>query len=626
MMWSTLERKVNTLSEALDGKTETLGRERVTIEKATGDVPAGSSSQGGDHAAAAAALSDDSAPPSAMTDEYCSALCGSSGQKKRARAELEGGSEDGQPAKKPAKVFSIFAKQRSKGSEVIRVQQPAGPWACEACSFLNAKPGRLSCEMCATKRPLPQKKAAAEGLDAPVDLVGPSGASTQVGGGASKAAAQTAEEQRGQVQELLFAVSEHAGRVHVFRHPTAAEAAEEVDPDLWKSGAIRPQPIKLCTFHPLELPAAEHADTATALAKLPVEMRTAGSVDQAVKFCTEFKQLNSIQQAKLTGRPVPVFKQTLLAAVLSPPRLVRSVVPEWGAASARETKTVETGGASGGGGEARPTAGGGLKRQATDGSTTRETDPQAWLQRHTSAAVDEAAAAAPVSSQDASKGSDAGSEGDAVVVAPGVGELDVYVHSWTERAKKTKAKAGKDAPAPREWQQAFERSTGSPCCVLCLTPYAEADRVKYDTAFCSQECSVEFSVRSSQGAARRQLYATQKGVCQKCGLDAHDLFERIAVLTPAERYQELLRLGYRLPRSVKSLRKLLAHPEEGDFWQADHIVPVSGGGGECDLSNYQTLCAGCHEVKTNDDRVNVKLQKAAEGVSDIRGFMTQRDA
>ena len=71
-------------------------------------------------------------------------------------------------------------------------------------------------------------------------------------------------------------------------------------------------------------------------------------------------------------------------------------------------------------------------------------------------------------------------------------------------------------------------------------------------------------MRSSQGNARRQLYATQKGICQKCGVDAHSLFERIAVLAPAERYQELLRLGYRLPRSVKQLRKLLARPEEGD--------------------------------------------------------------
>ena len=34
-------------------------------------------------------------------------------------------------------------------------------------------------------------------------------------------------------------------------------------------------------------------------------------------------------------------------------------------------------------------------------------------------------------------------------------------------------------------------------------------------------------------------------------------------------------------------RKLLVNPDEGDLWQADHIVPVSGGGGESDLSNFQ---------------------------------------
>eukprot|EP01047_Picozoa_sp_COSAG01_P072448 COSAG01_NODE_11522_length_1915_cov_5.551762_3_plen_110_part_00 len=68
---------------------------------------------------------------------------------------------------------------------------------------------------------------------------------------------------------------------------------------------------------------------------------------------------------------------------------------------------------------------------------------------------------------------------------------------------------------------------------------------------------------------------------------------------PAERYQHLLRSGYRLPKTTAQLRKLLVRPEAGDFWQADHIVPVSGGGGECDLSNYQVgavvyllLCTG----------------------------------
>lgn len=41
-----------------------------------------------------------------------------------------------------------------------------------------------------------------------------------------------------------------------------------------------------------------------------------------------------------------------------------------------------------------------------------------------------------------------------------------------------------------------------------------------------------------------------------------------------------------------------------DNWQADHIIPVSQGGGGCDITNFQTLCMDCHLEKT----VSVKLQ------------------
>ena len=33
-------------------------------------------------------------------------------------------------------------------------------------------------------------------------------------------------------------------------------------------------------------------------------------------------------------------------------------------------------------------------------------------------------------------------------------------------------------------------------------------------------------------------------------------------------------------------------------WHADHIVPVSEGGGACDLSNLRTLCWRCHRAET----------------------------
>jgi 5-methylcytosine-specific restriction endonuclease McrA len=34
------------------------------------------------------------------------------------------------------------------------------------------------------------------------------------------------------------------------------------------------------------------------------------------------------------------------------------------------------------------------------------------------------------------------------------------------------------------------------------------------------------------------------------------------------------------------------------LWEADHIVPVVEGGGECDLSNLRTLCLRCHRMAT----------------------------
>ena len=34
------------------------------------------------------------------------------------------------------------------------------------------------------------------------------------------------------------------------------------------------------------------------------------------------------------------------------------------------------------------------------------------------------------------------------------------------------------------------------------------------------------------------------------------------------------------------------------YWDADHIIPVAEGGGECDLENLRTLCLKCHKETT----------------------------
>jgi 5-methylcytosine-specific restriction endonuclease McrA len=41
------------------------------------------------------------------------------------------------------------------------------------------------------------------------------------------------------------------------------------------------------------------------------------------------------------------------------------------------------------------------------------------------------------------------------------------------------------------------------------------------------------------------------------------------------------------------------------LWDADHILPVAEGGGECDLANLRTLCLICHRQQTRELRLRL---------------------
>ena len=129
--------------------------------------------------------------------------------------------------------------------------------------------------------------------------------------------------------------------------------------------------------------------------------------------------------------------------------------------------------------------------------------------------------------------------------------------------------------------------------------------------YCSKKCAEEGRLKRggmfSSSRVREQVFALEGGVCCKCGLDAHALYTRIFALRPAERLNALSHANWGLPKSSSALERLLQYPTEGDFWQADHIVPVIEGGGGCDLGNLQTLCTPCHRIETGKLRARMKL-------------------
>lgn len=101
--------------------------------------------------------------------------------------------------------------------------------------------------------------------------------------------------------------------------------------------------------------------------------------------------------------------------------------------------------------------------------------------------------------------------------------------------------------------------------------------------FCSDWCVEEWTLRSNPGHMRTRVFERDRGICALCAIDCVAELHRLRRLRGAARLRASAewRLGSR-----KSL------------WDADHIIPVVLGGGECDLSNMRTLCLKCHRTRT----------------------------
>jgi 5-methylcytosine-specific restriction enzyme A len=120
---------------------------------------------------------------------------------------------------------------------------------------------------------------------------------------------------------------------------------------------------------------------------------------------------------------------------------------------------------------------------------------------------------------------------------------------------------------------------------LCRWCNLEVPRGRF--TFCSEWCVEEWKLRTDPGYIREKLLERDHGVCACCGLNCLEEFRRIKRLRGLARSKAIAQWG---TRGRKSL------------WDADHVIPVAEGGGECDLSNMRTLCLRCHRARTAELR------------------------
>lgn len=135
---------------------------------------------------------------------------------------------------------------------------------------------------------------------------------------------------------------------------------------------------------------------------------------------------------------------------------------------------------------------------------------------------------------------------------------------------------------------------GRPLCRWCSLEVPKGRRT-----FCSEWCVNEWRLRTDPGYLREQVFARDGGVCALCGIDTVAEFNRIRRLRGERRRLALKEWGLR-GMSRTSL------------WDADHIVPVVEGGGECDLSNLRTLCLKCHREVTDALRKRQKQEARSQ--------------
>jgi 5-methylcytosine-specific restriction protein A len=136
---------------------------------------------------------------------------------------------------------------------------------------------------------------------------------------------------------------------------------------------------------------------------------------------------------------------------------------------------------------------------------------------------------------------------------------------------------------------------------ICRWCSLEVPRGRF--TFCSEYCVHEWKLRSQPAYLREHVLLRDRGICAACGADTIAAYRQMRRSRGRTRQSLLEHWGLKM-RSRKSL------------WDADHILPVAEGGGECDLANIRTLCLRCHRAATTELRERLRRMRTPQPDAD----------
>jgi 5-methylcytosine-specific restriction enzyme A len=153
-------------------------------------------------------------------------------------------------------------------------------------------------------------------------------------------------------------------------------------------------------------------------------------------------------------------------------------------------------------------------------------------------------------------------------------------------------------------------------CRLCRQPCPQGER-----SWCSERCLREYLTISSGNYVRAKLLERDRGICALCGVDCLRMDEALKSLRDDLLHPLLMSIHPMIAATLRAegwtntrLRGKGCYSDALEFsscWEADHIVPVASGGGQCGISYFRTLCYVCHKkVSANQAAARAKRSRS----------------